>query len=64
MTEVKEVLNRVEKCIKHDLLSEEAIVKINEIIIEDLEEPKLRLNPDDLGREVDPDCESGLCGAR
>lgn len=64
MTEAKEVLNRVEKCIKYDMLSEEAIVKINEIIIEDLEKPKLRLNPDDIERDIDPDCESGLCGAR
>jgi ATP-dependent Clp protease ATP-binding subunit ClpA len=64
MTEKQEVLNRVEKCLKYDMLSDEAIVKINQIIIEDLEESKLKLNPDDMPREVDPDCESGVCGAR
>jgi hypothetical protein len=64
--ELKEqVLKDLEKCIKYDFLSEAAIKKINEIIIEELEEDKNKgLSPDDLKREIDSSCESGICPVR
>jgi len=64
--EVKqEVLRTVKRCIDNDMLQDDTIKEINSLLIEDLSgqiEPKI--NPDDLGREVDPSCESGICGAR
>lgn len=64
--ELKEqVLKDLKKCIKYDFLSEKAIKKINEIIIEELEEDKNKgLSPDDLERKLDSSCESGICPVR
>jgi hypothetical protein len=64
--ELKEqVLKDLEKCIKYDFLSEAAIEKINKIIIEELEGDKnSKLSPDDLERNLDSSCESGICPVR
>ena len=63
MTEFEEVLKTVERCIKYDLLSEKAIMQINEIIIGDLED-KPQLNPDDVDRDLGSSCEDGICPVR
>ena len=60
----------LESCIKHNFLEDEDIEAINEILIDRLEkgipegQMKLRLNPDDIERDLGESCESGACPTR
>lgn len=64
MSEFTEILKTVERCIEHDLLSDDALKDINQIIIDDLDSQMKPTLSEGVKREVDPDCESGVCGAR
>jgi len=59
----------LESCIKYGFLEKEDIVAINDILINRLEGPadgqmKLKLNPDDIERDLGESCESGACPTR
>lgn len=57
--EGKILLENLKSAIKYDFLTDDDIEKMNKIIINRLETPKL--NPDDLERDVGKSCDSGVC---
>jgi hypothetical protein len=70
MMEAQILKENLESCIKHDFLEDEDILAINDILINRLEDKpnknrlKLRLNPDDIERDLGESCESGACPTR
>lgn len=54
----------LDSCIKYGFLEDEDIEKINDILINRLEGPKLKLNPDDIERDLGESCETGACPTR
>ena len=65
MDEQQEILKTLERCIKYDLLSKDAVIKINQIMIEDLEEdmPEEEISQG-YERDIDPECSGGACPVR
>lgn len=63
-SESKILMENLESAVKYDFLTEGDIEKINQIIIERMESPNLKLNPDDLERDIGKSCEAGVCPSR
>lgn len=62
---MKDEIKTVKRCIENEILSDKAAIEINQILIDDLNsQMDQKLSPDDIERDIDPDCNSGVCGAR